>query len=31
MSASPSFMMIALVGLVVVAVVGAIVHFTSKE
>jgi len=31
MSASPSFMMIALVGLVLVAVVGAIVHFTSKE
>jgi low affinity Fe/Cu permease len=31
MNASPNFMLIILVGLVVVALVGAIVHFTSKD
>jgi hypothetical protein len=31
MSASPPWMMIALVGLLVVAVVGTLVHFTSKD
>ena len=31
MSTSPNWMMIILVGLVVAVVVGAIVHFTSKD
>jgi hypothetical protein len=31
MSASPNWMMIALVGLVIAAVIGVIVHFTSKD
>jgi hypothetical protein len=31
MSASPNWLFIVLIGLVVAAVVGAVVHFTSKE
>lgn len=31
MSNSPNWMMIALVGLVIAAVIGVIVHFTSKD
>ena len=31
MSASPNWMMIVLIGLVIAAAVGAIVHFTSKD